>query len=362
VSQQELSRITVLSIHDRIACFHSLKPFLFSREPRRFRFTDSPEWCLRKDRNDVLIMVRRFIKPDRVDLDLMRKLRGKYRRIAFFHDDAGGGIPRLDVLPFVDLFYTKALFRDRSLYAKPLYGKELYSDFFHAKYGVVDPAPRQRPTESRPAELGKLRISWNIGIGDYPRGTQRQRAGVAVSIPFGFMAAKAFYGRGRLPMDPVASNKGLYPVHARLGLAGPPSIAHQRVLILEQIAGKPDFLVGSVSQRRFNHEVANSRITLSPFGWGELCLRDFEAVRSGSLLLKPDMAHLETWPDIFVPSETYAPFDWEGRSLVERARYWLADEAARSRVARQAYESYCDQLAGLDARFEAAMSEIGGGE
>jgi hypothetical protein len=305
-------------------------------------------------------MVRRFIKPDRVDLELMRQLRGKYARIAFFHDDAGGGIPRLEVLPFVDLFYTKALFRDRSLYGKALYGKELYSDFFHRKHGVTDPFPRERATESRPAELAKLRLSWNIGIGDYPRGKLRQRAGVAASMTLGFRAAKAFYGRASLPKDPVASNRGLYPVHARLGLAGPPSIAHQRVLILKRVAGNPDFVVGPISQRRFNREVAQSRITLSPFGWGELCLRDFEAVRSGSLLLKPDMSHLETWPDIFLPGETYAPFDWEGSDLVERAHGWLADESSRKRVARLAYESYRDQLAVLDARFESTIGEISG--
>jgi hypothetical protein len=354
--------ITVLAIHDRIACFHSLLPFLFSRESRRFQFTDSPEYCLERDPNRVLVMVRRFIKPDLVDLELMKRLRGKYERIAFFHDDAGGGIPRLDVLPYVDLFYSKAIFRDRSLYGRPLYGKELYSNYFHERYGVTDPGHRERPTESRPAELAKLRVSWNIGVGDFPRAKLRQRAGVAASMAFGFRAAKSFYGRSRMPTDPVAANKGLYPVHARLGLGGPPSISYQRKLILERISGDPDFLVGPVPQSRFNHEVANSRVTLSPFGWGELCLRDFEAVRAGSLLLKPDMSHLETWPDVFVPFETYAPFDWEGRDVVKRARAFLDDEAARARVARRAYESYRDQLSGLEARFESVIAEITGKE
>jgi len=107
----------------------------------------------------------------------MRRLRDKYERIAFFHDDAGGGIPRLEVLPFVDLFYSKALFRDRSLYGKSLYGKELYSDFFHDRYGVTDPEPRRRAVETRPEMLAKLRLSWNIGVGDYPRSKFRQRLG-----------------------------------------------------------------------------------------------------------------------------------------------------------------------------------------
>ncbi len=357
-----MSSITVLAIHDRIACFHSLAPFLFCRESGRFLFTDSPEWCLKRDRNEILIMVRLFIKPDRVDLDLMRRLRAKYTRIAFFHDDAGGGIPRLEVLPFVDLFYSKALFRDKSKYGRPLYGKELYSNYFHEKYGVTDPDHRERPTESRPDQLAKLRLSWNIGVGDYPRAKLRQRAGVAASMAFGFRTAKGFYSRRRMPADPVALNKGLYPVHARIGLGGPLSISYQRRLILERIGGDPDFLVGPVAQRRFNHEVANSRITLSPFGWGELCLRDFEAVRAGSLLLKPDMSHLETWPDVFGPLQTYVPFGWDGRDVVERARVFLQDETSRAGIARRAYESYKDQLSGLDTRFESIIAEIAGKE
>jgi hypothetical protein len=359
---QTLTDITVLTIHDRISCFHSLAPFFFSRDPRRFAFTSSPEWCLTRDRNEILVMVRLFIKPDRVDEELLRRLRARYRRIAFFHDDAGGGIPRLNVLPHVDLFYSKALFRNRSLYGKPLYGKELYSDFFHQTCGVTDPDYRERPTEARPEQLAKLRLSWNIGVGDYPRGKLRQRAGVAASIALGFQAARLFYTRARMPVDPTSANRGLFPVHARIGLVRRPSIAEQRRLILQRIRGDADFLVGEVSQRRYNHEIAHSRITLSPFGWGELCLRDFEAVRAGSLLLKPDMSHLETWPDVFKPGETYVPFDWEGHNLIERARNYLRDEASRARIARRAYESYRDQLNMLDARFESAMAEIAGRE
>jgi len=353
-----LSGITVLAIHDRIGTFYSLKAFLFAGDQERFAFTDSPEWCLEKDRNRVLVMVRRFIKPDVVDLDLMRRLRAKYDRIAFFHDDAGGGIPRLEVLPFVDLFYSKALFRDRSLYLRPLYGKELYSDYFHQEYGVVDPDHRERPGASDPAQLSKLRLSWNIGIGDYPRGKLRQRVGVAASLAFGFRAARPFYGRSRLPADPVSGNAGTIGVHARILLAGRPSIAYQRKLILDRIAGHPAFLTGETSQGAYNREIASSKIVLSPFGWGELCLRDFEAVLAGALLMKPDMSHLETWPDIFVPDETYAPFAWDASDLVEKAEAWLADDEGRARVARRAYESYRDQVASLPIRFEAAMSEI----
>lgn len=303
-------------------------------------------------------MVRQFIKPDRVDLDLLAALRKKYPRIAFFHDDAGGGIPRLEVLPHVDFFYTKAIFRDRDIYRRPLYGKELYSDYYHRRYGVVDPDARDRPVVGDTRDLGKLRLSWNIGIGDYPRGKLRQRAGVAVSRALGPRCSVAFRSRAKFRMDAVDRNRGLYPVHARIGLISRPSISYQRTLILARLAGDERFLTGRSSQAQFNREIRDSRIVLSPFGWGELCLRDFETIRAGALLLKPDMSHIETWPNVFVPGKTYVPFGWDAEDLVERASHYLAHEDERTRIARAAIDSYARQLSEVPSRFAAIMEEI----
>jgi hypothetical protein len=357
--------ITVLTFVDRIACFHTLKPFLFSPRGKRFRYTDSPDWCLRRDRNRILVMVRQFLKPDRVDIELMKKLRDKYERIVFFHDDAGGGIPRLEVLPYVDLLYHKALFKDRNLYTRSLYGKELFSDYYHEKYGVADPDARTRAVITNPADFEKLRLSWNIGIGDFPKHTLRQRIAVAAARATGPRAVKPFHhGDGFLKRnpqaDPVAANRGLYGIHARLGLISRPSIGYQRRLILDRIAGNPRFLVGEVSQKQYNAEIAGSKIILSPFGWGELCFRDFEAVLSGALLLKPDMSHLETWPDVFVPGETYVPFSWDAEDLVEKGEYYLANDAERKRIARNAFDCYRSQVQGMEARFEGILAEIEG--
>ena len=40
----------------------------------------------------------------------------------------------------------------------------------------------------------------------------------------------------------------------------------------------------------------HSRICISPFGYGEICWRDFEAILCGCLVVKPDMSHVETNP------------------------------------------------------------------
>ncbi len=352
--------ITVLTLTDRIACFYSLSPFLRNTDTRyRFRYTDDPRWCLAHDRNEILIMMRQFIKPDTVDTVLLEQLRAKYKIIAFFHDDAGGGIPRLEVLPFVDHFYTKAIFRDRSLYSRQLYGKELYSDYYHTTYGVIDPDARPRTVCSDPAEVAKIKLSWNIGLGNYPRNQMRQRAGVVVSRLAGVAAARCFYSAVRFdPEAAAARNKGLYPVHARFGLISRPSINWQRKMILDRITANTSFLTGMVPQGQFNRETAHSKIVLSPFGWGELCLRDFEAIYAGSLLLKPDMSHLETWPDIFIPEETYVPFDWDASDLEQKASFYLENHDARLKIVRAAGAKYRADLDSAQDRFSAIMKEI----
>jgi spore maturation protein CgeB len=82
---------------------------------------------------------------------------------------------------------------------------------------------------------------------------------------------------------------------------------------------------------------------VSPFGWGELCYRDFEAACLGTLLIKPSVAHLRTEPDVFVENETYVPVRWDLSDLEEKCRYYLehGDEAKRIIAnARQAYAAY----------------------
>lgn len=48
-----------------------------------------------------------------------------------------------------------------------------------------------------------------------------------------------------------------------------------------------------------------SRIAISPFGMGEVCCRDFEAIAEGCVLVKPAMDSIKTIPDVFVDGETY---------------------------------------------------------
>lgn len=353
-----MEKITVLAYYDRLSIFHSLKPLLFSKYRKNFKFTNSQDYVLKKDKNKILLIFRWFLKPDKVDLDFLEEARRKYDRIAFFNGNAGGAIHRPEVLKYVDLFYNKALFKDRSLYKKHFYGDEMFSEYYHENYGVEDDNPLIRSVVEDEKLLEKLRLSWNIGVTDFPNTKLRQRIGVFLTRIFGPKIAILLYHRDFWKGAGKKNQIKKYNIHSRLGFPAKKSIHFQRKLILDKIKDNPNFLSGRVSQKQFNKEIRNSKIILSPFGWGELCKRDFEAVYNRSLLFKPDMSHLETWPDVFIENKTYIPFKWDISDMIEKAEYYLKNEDQRVKITNNAFDIYKDQLNRLDNRFEEILKEI----
>ena len=52
-------------------------------------------------------------------------------------------------------------------------------------------------------------------------------------------------------------------------------------------------------------ELRQSKVVLSPFGRGEITLKDFEVFLTGGMLLKPSMEHMDTWPNFYTDGVTY---------------------------------------------------------
>jgi hypothetical protein len=83
-----------------------------------------------------------------------------------------------------------------------------------------------------------------------------------------------------------------------------------------------------VGSKRYLAELLLSRVVVSPFGWGEVCFRDYEAVAAGCLLVKPSMDHVRTQPDIYRAGQTYVSVRWgPGGSRGEAGA--LSEPAAR---------------------------------
>ncbi|MCL2805225.1 MAG: glycosyltransferase [Treponema sp.] len=305
------------------------------------------------------------------ELEILKKLRDKYKTIIYFCGQPEAGTNRLDVLPFADILFYKSVFSDFNNYKKNLYGKNLFADFYHKNNGITDNPEYINKDIITEEDLKKIKLSWNIGVGTYPRWNFPQRLGTIsarANMPVigQFIGGKplnrvSFPGCAKINKNIFTNNRNIN-VHARIDPVTCPSIAYQRVLFLNIISNlKRDrqilFLTGTVAQKQYYKELVNSKIVLSPFGWGEVCFRDFEAIISGALLLKPDMSHLVTWPDIYLPYETYIPLKWDGSDLLEKTEYYLNNEKERIRITQNAYNHYSDELSALERRFEDLLGE-----
>tara|TARA_R110001592_G_scaffold166015_4_gene400840 strand:- start:2749 stop:3765 length:1017 start_codon:yes stop_codon:yes gene_type:complete len=91
----------------------------------------------------------------------------------------------------------------------------------------------------------------------------------------------------------------------------------------------------------FADVMTRSKCTLSPYGQGELCFRDFEIIKYGSVMIKPDMSKVITYPNIYIPFETYIPCKLDYSDLIEKIQ-WVKDNPKKcqeiSNNARKLYK------------------------
>lgn len=108
--------------------------------------------------------------------------------------------------------------------------------------------------------------------------------------------------------------------------------------IIEGLQGRLKVLhpSGRVPPAQYAQEMLKSKICVSPFGYGEICWRDFEAVAYGCLLVKPDMGHVESRPDIFQPMKTYVPVAWDFADLEEKLLHLASHQEECASIAANA--------------------------
>ena len=140
---------------------------------------------------------------------------------------------------------------------------------------------------------------------------------------------------------PKAENRSI-DLHARIAVKGTEWYTRMRQEALDKVTHLESRLQvtcrGRVSREEYFKELFNSKLCFSPFGYGEVCWRDFEAMFTGSLLLKPDMSHLDCYPDVFLPYETYIPLAWDLSDFDEKVDHYLNHPAQRETIARNAFD------------------------
>ncbi|MEO5368442.1 MAG: glycosyltransferase [Magnetococcus sp. DMHC-1] len=294
---------------------------------------------------DLLIVESKFYRlawekrPDAI-LAEFASFQERIKRVLFFDTGDNSGWIVTQVLPFVHRYCKNQLLRDRQRYLSPMYGNRLFTDFYHHHAGVNDPEPVAPTVITNPAWLDKLCLSWNSGLADYSRWGHR-RMDLYQRWPLRWLLRPAT--RCHPPSAPRPKE-----VACRINTNYKSAVvAYQRVLIDQKLARYRG--VGRLSRPDFLREMAESRLVVSPFGWGEIAYRDYETFLCGAVLLKPDMSHMETWPDYYQNGTTMVAHRWDLADLDEQITTILANPAHFTEVARQGQETYRRYLLGPEA-------------
>jgi len=233
-----------------------------------------------------------------------------------------------DVVTACDLYVKEHAFADRSKYKIAFQGKSNLHEYAITHHGhVLSGDDYSRPDQEpliihhsgvvRDEDLGKIVVGWNMALAKDILELWRKV-------------------RGQPPVEKKidCAFRGSVKLNTITGYMRRDASAH-----LENLSKRFNIRVSAshVPLDEYYKELMESRICVSPFGFGELCWRDFEAVLCRSMLIKPDMSHIETSPNIFHPHITYIPVKWDLSDLEEVCAYYLDHEEKRREIAENAY-------------------------
>ena len=80
-----------------------------------------------------------------------------------------------------------------------------------------------------------------------------------------------------------------------------------------------------IPQQQFYQNMYDSKIVMAPIGYGEMAVRDIEAASFGSVLIKPDMSHLQSYPNIYEDGKTYISCMNDWSDVEEKIEYVLSN-------------------------------------
>lgn len=354
--------ITILFRPNNQTIFHAFYPFVSSQYSGEFYFTQDLDYCLKNDRNRYLVIASYFkLRYHLVEenVALLQKLKQRYDKIIFFDDSDGADSLHVELIEHVDLYFKKQLLKDPTKYLEPSYGRQQFSDYYYKEFNVIDQEANIRKELKNAEQLNKLHISWNIGAAIYPTPRVQRKLFNFANRVINFNKLLPFYNSRKIKKIKSLGKNRKKVIQARFGFDNyTPSIGHQRKLLMEEMADSPNYIKGRTSRKEFYKEMQTIRGVLSPFGWGEICHRDFEAIIYGCTLLKPDMEHVDTFPQIYFKNETYIPIKWDASDLILRTNECLDDLNFSEQLNHNMREVYYSAIDKLDQRVYAFIDLI----
>jgi hypothetical protein len=267
--------------------------------------------------------------------DLLKNAEQAKMKIVWFDTTDSTWCTQFEVLPYVDKFLKSHLLKEKKLYLKNYKTGRIFTDYFDKLYKSGEREENYPPADKKNIE--KIGLSWNPCFERYNE--KRYSFGRRLAHLLKPWTANIIQEAMKIEFT-NPENKRHQEISARFGLThSRPSVVDHRKAVAE-ILHKRGVQTSRIPLEKYFEEMRNSQISLSPFGVGEFCYRDYETIICGAALLKPDMSHLETWPNLYQENKTYIPHKWDLSDLNEKIDYLLENSESRTAIAENAQQFY----------------------
>ena len=285
---------------------------------------------------DILIIDSKYFtnlwdKNKELIFEELIKFKSRVDKVFYFSINDSSTFDHALMIPYVDRYFKNQILKDKNLYLNSFYGNRYYTDYYHKNFEINDENPKNSTPIKNYEDLAKIKLGWNTGLVNWSTfSTIKYNLFSNLKINYSINSLGKF-------ISPYRKRKNKISVRFNTDYSSK-TVSYQRL----QIKNKLNLYYNTNKINRFSYfrELKNSKIVISPFGLGEITLKDFEVFLTGGLLLKPFMQHMKTWPNLFIENETFIPYSLDLNDFNEVIDYSLSNYKKLIDIAVNGQELY----------------------
>jgi len=296
---------------------------------------------------DVLLIDSKFYRKYKIKfgIDYIYKIFSEIKshqcKTVFFDLGDGTSMWAMDIIPYVDRYCKSYVLKDKQLYKKQFYGSRIWTDYYKEEFSILDTNENSINNKTgvlSESDLSKIVLSYNSSFADYSLNSRMYNTKTKKYLSHIFSVSKYLvnYSDKREFIDPS--------INRSLELSCRMNVKYDREGVVYHRKKAAEILnkylkFDKIDRNLYMDEMSNSKVVVSPFGWGEVNYKDYEAILCGSLLLKPDMNHMDTFPNFFKENNV-AFYKWDYSDILDVVDNVLSNYSQNVQKARETQDLY----------------------
>lgn len=276
---------------------------------------------------------KRWINEEEVILEEIINFRKKIGKVIYFDTSDSTSLLNPNVISHVDKYCKGQILKDRNQYKKRFYGNRVFTDFCKKNYQITDNKATYSEALKTKKEIEKINIFWNSSISNY------SILGKIMNEVYEYIPLQQILFLPKRKKNGIKDREIFFRMNMEYTRM---TVQWHRVQAEKSLKLRKQFSRINIFQ--YFYELSKSKVCISPFGWGEINYRDFETFLCGTLLIKPDMRHLKTWPNLYRDGIDVITYNWSCDDLYDKVSKIIQNYNEFKHIAMDAQVNYINFL------------------